>query len=740
VSAETSGLPAYLETLNSQQRAAVLHHGAPLLILAGAGSGKTRVITTKIAHLIGERGYDPASILAVAFTNKAAEEMKSRVQILNPAASAVSIRTFHSFGAWVLRRYGELVGLPRGFTIYDDEDSLSLLKNLFGKRLPQSRLRELAAAISRAKDQCLLPPLHGLADPAAEVPFQAGTGEVPAPREEASSDEGALAELAMRRGLHDLDFPGVFRQYQERLAASGAADFGDLIALTVRLLETTPEVRDRLRRRFRAVLVDEYQDSNYAQFRLLQALHSQDNYLCVVGDEDQSIYSFRGAEISNILEFAHQFTGTEVIRLEENYRSTRNILEVATRVVERNTNRLGKSLWTQKGEGSPVVLAYLEDPNEEARFCANLLGDGRLDDTAILYRMNSQSRAFETLFTGLGIPFRVVGTLRFYEREEIKDALAYLNLLLNPRDELAFRRAVSKPRRGVGGRSLERVSAEWSRRGGTLLEAAARAAAQLPSKAAAGVGSVCVLMESLERMLAEEAGENLGALVRGLVIESGLLALYEERDRGEDTGRSKNLEELVSAASEYSPGREGLAAFLESIALNSTDENPFAQTGRVTLITVHNTKGLEFDRVILSGLEDGVFPHYARTVGGLAVDGADLEEERRLFYVGATRARAELYLTACRQRRVFGTLQTAQPSRFLLEIPPESLHVYGQDRAVDDGFPLGAGVFHDDYGTGIITRKWTVEGRTMVAVRFESGRVARFPLKYSALERVSRDG
>jgi DNA helicase-2/ATP-dependent DNA helicase PcrA len=705
----------YLEALNPEQRRAVLHHGRPLLILAGAGSGKTRVITTKIAYLIEQEGYDPASILAVAFTNKAAEEMKSRVQALNPGALAVTVRTFHSFGAWVLRLYGESVGLPRGFTIYDDEDALALLKTLFEKRLPHGRLRELASAISRAKDQCLLPP-------------PAGSDAAP-----------ALYDLAVTRGLHELDFAEVYRLYQERLAASGCVDFGDLIALTVRLLETTPEVRERLQRRFRAVLVDEYQDSNYAQFRLLQVLHREGNYLCVVGDEDQSIYSFRGAEISNILEFAHQFPGTEVIRLEENYRSTRNILEVATRVVERNRSRLGKSLWTRKGEGTPVVLAYLEDQNEEARFCANLLSDGRLDETAILYRMNFQSRVFETLFTSLGIPFRVVGTVRFYEREEIKDALAYLNLLLNPRDELAFRRAVSKPRRGVGGRSLERVTSEWSRGGGTLLEAAARSRPQLPPKAAAGIQSVCALFESLAAMLAEGAAVSLGEVVRRLVAESGLLALYTERDRGDDTAKSKNLEELVSAASEHSASREGLAGFLESIALNSTDENPFAHTGRVTLITVHNTKGLEFDRVVLTGLEDGVFPHHARTVGGLAVEGADLEEERRLFYVGATRARAELYLTSCRQRRVFGSVQTAQPSRFVLEIPPAALHVYGQDRAADDGFPLGTGVFHDDYGTGIITRKWTAEGRTMVAVRFESGKIARFPLKYSSLERISRE-
>jgi DNA helicase-2/ATP-dependent DNA helicase PcrA len=713
---EVSGsLPDYLEALNPEQLKSVLHHGPPLLILAGAGSGKTRVITTKIAYLIGEEGYDPASILAVAFTNKAAEEMKSRVRGLNAAAEAVMIKTFHSFGAWVLRRYGQIIGIPRDFTIYDDDDSLALLKNILENRVPQARLKELAAAIARAKDQCLLPP----------------QGALPA--------EWELAEFASRRGLKDMDFTDLYRLYQNRLAAAGCLDFGDLIVQTVRLLETEPEVRGRLQQRFRAVLVDEYQDSNYAQFRLLQALHDESNYLCVVGDEDQSIYGFRGAELRNILEFAGQFPGTEIIRLEENYRSTRNILEVATRVVAHNRDRLGKTLWTRNEEGSPVVLAQLESQNDEARFCAESLRDGRFDETAILYRMNFQSRVFETLFTTLGIPFRVVGTVRFYEREEIKDALAYLNLLANPRDELAFRRAVSKPRRGIGGRSLGRITETWARGGGRLLDAARQTLSQLPAKAAAGVRRVCELLDDLGEMLSQDSPSSLGEVVRRLIAESGLFELYTERDRGDDTEKVKNLEELVSAAAEYRASREGLTGFLETIALNSTDENPFAHTGRVTLITVHNTKGLEFDRVFLTGLEDGIFPHYSSTIQGLPVEGADLEEERRLFYVGVTRARAALYLTTCRQRRVFGTLQTRQPSRFIKEIPPEALHVYGQDVRNDDGFPLGCGVYHDEYGPGIVTRKWTAEGQVMVAVRFDTGKLARFPLKYCALERISRE-
>jgi len=712
VSADSTGLPEYLQTLNPEQRAAVLHHGPPLLILAGAGSGKTRVITTKIAYLIGQEGYDPASILAVAFTNKAAEEMRSRVRTLCPAAGEVTIRTFHSFGAWILRRFGEAIGVPRSFTIYDDEDSLAVLKVVLGDRVPRARLKELAGAVARAKDQCLLP-----------------GGGAPA---------DGLEAFAASRGLQDVDFLEAYGLYQQRLAACGCVDFGDLIARSVLLLETVPEVRRRLQSRFRAVLVDEYQDSNYAQFRLLQGLHDGANYLCVVGDEDQSIYSFRGAELENILQFNRQFPGSETIRLEENYRSTRNILEVATRVVEHNRSRLGKTLWTSRGDGAPVVLAQLDTQDEEARFCADALSDGRFDETAILYRMNFQSRVFETLFARLGIPFRVVGTVRFYEREEIKDALAYLNLLANPRDELAFRRAVSKPRRGIGGRSLERIAARRVP-GGSFLEAARRALEDLPAKTAAGIEALVSLLAALEELLERQPPVSLGEVVARVIAESGLQELYRERDLGDGTEKLKNLEELVNATAEYSGSREGLSAFLESLTLNSTDENPFAHTGRVTLITVHNTKGLEFDRVFLTGLEDGIFPHYSSTIRGLPVEGADLEEERRLFYVGVTRAREQLYLTTCRQRRVFGTLQVSQPSRFVMEIPPEALHVYGQRREEEDGFPLGCGVYHDEYGPGIITRKWVAEGQTMATVRFDSGKSARFPLRYSALERISRE-
>jgi len=701
--------PAYLETLNPQQREAVLHTGAPLLILAGAGSGKTRVITTKIAFLIDKQSLDPRSILAVAFTNKASDEMRDRVRTLTPTGGEVMIKTFHAFGAWLLRRYGEEIGIQRAFTICDDQDSFSVLKRVvqeeMKEKLPQHRLKELGAWIARAKDHCLLP---------------------------------EDAALESRGAIPGLDALKIYRLYQQHLERSGCLDFGDLLVRAVRLLESRPEIRERIRGRFRAILVDEYQDSNYAQFRLLQQLHDGQNYLCVVGDEDQSIYSFRGAELDNILSFSDKFSGTQIVRLEENYRSTQTILEVATRVVENNRNRLGKNLFTRKPSGSPVMLAYLEDPEAEALFCAERLKSGRLAESAILYRMNFQSRVFESLFARLGIPYRVVGTVRFYERQEVKDALAYLTLLVNPANELAFRRAIAKPRRGIGTKSLETIL-ELREPSGNLLEAASRYLSSASARIAKGLRAFLSLLESLRESLSEVRGGTLSQVVHRLIMNSGLVDYYRERDESDGTDKVRNLEELINATTEYPASMEGLSLFLESLMLGASEEDPFSKTEKVTLITAHNTKGLEFDRVFITGLEDGIFPHYASTVQGLPVAGSELEEERRLFYVGVTRAREELYLTTCSSRRVFGNLQASQPSCFLSEIPREHLHVYGNQPAEEDGFPPGCGVYHDDYGPGLIVRKWEADGVAMVSVRFESGKIARFPLKYSRLERVSTD-
>ncbi len=703
-----SAAPGYLEALNPRQREAVLHYGPPLLILAGAGSGKTRVITTKIAYLVESSGVDPCEILAVAFTNKAAEEMRERVAALCPRAEAVTIRTFHSFGAWLLRSFHREAGLPRYFTIYDEEGSQGVLRDLYGRRLTAGSLKSCSAALARAKDRCL----------AADDPLE------------------ALPEALLPAGL---SFAELYRDYQEALRRSGTLDFGDLILQAVRLLAGSTGVREAVRHRFRVLLVDEYQDSNPAQFRLLEELYQPEGYLCVVGDEDQSIYAFRGAEVGNILTFADRFPETQIIRLEQNYRSTCNILRVASHVVAHNHNRLGKNLWTDNPEGPPVVLALLQEQDQEARFCADILRDGVYGASAILYRMNFQSRAFETLFTELGIPFRVVGTARFYDREEVRDALAYLTLLLNPHDRMAFRRAATKPRRGIGARSLERIEALAVERGLELLEASRAAAGQLGGRTARGLGELLAVMDELVRAV-EVGEETLSRVVQRLLHSSGLLEHYRERDEAEGSDRAANLEELVNATARHSGNREGLSLYLESQVLNATDENPYRSGGAVTLITVHNTKGLEFDRVILTGLEDGIFPHYAATPGRLAAAGEDLEEERRLFYVAVTRARESLYLTSCRRRRVFGTFQASEPSLFLKEIPREAVQIYGGAAPQEvDSYPLGCGVYHDDYGAGVVVKRWMAAGQPMAVVRFDTGRVARFPLRYSRLERISRE-
>jgi DNA helicase II / ATP-dependent DNA helicase PcrA len=694
--------PAYLAALNPEQRRAVEHFGAPLLILAGAGSGKTRVITTKIASLVDRGLADPRSILAVTFTNKAADEMKGRVLALSPAAGGVMVRTFHSFGAWMLRVNAAAAGLEPGFLIYDEDDSLGLLRAELGDSADRGSLRRALEGISRAKDLGLLP-------------------------SDAPEDLAATG----------CD-PEAYAAYERRLRATGNVDFGDLILLPLRLLAERPEVRERAQARFRVVLVDEYQDSNVAQFRLLHALHRGDGYLCVVGDDDQSIYRFRGAEVGNILSFPDAFPGTEIVRLERNYRSTQAILDVAAAVVSRNTGRLGKTLWTDAAAGEPVTLARLADQDDEAAWCARLVTRGGAMDTAILYRTNAQSRPFEELFFRLGIPYRVVGTVRFYAREEVKDAIAWLALLANGRDEIAFRRVVNRPARGVGRSSVERIVESWRESGGTLWDACRRVGPRLAAKGRAGLADFVAVRDETAGLLDSLP---LSALLQATLERTGLAAHYAERDRADGTSKAGNLEELVTATAGYPPGAEGLTRFLEHCALNAApEETEDARTmsgtaaGRVTLITLHNTKGLEFDRVVVTGLEEGIFPHES------SLDDADeIEEERRLFYVGVTRARERLHLTWCARRQLFGRWQEREPSRFLAEIPPHLLAVEEAEEAADDGWPLGAGVFHEEYGTGTITGRSASGGRLVLQVRFRSGRTAKFLPKYARLERVSEE-
>jgi DNA helicase II / ATP-dependent DNA helicase PcrA len=683
----------YLNLLNDKQKQAVRHLGPPLLILAGAGSGKTRVITTKIAWLIDEMGYHPRSILAVTFTNKAANEMKHRVMDLVPEAGDVMIRTFHSFGAWLLRRNTHLLDMPSRFSIYDDDDAVSLLKSVINEKLPIQELRWYTGRISRAKDKCL-----GPEDDLSSV----------------CDDDEEFAELYMA--------------YQNKLEASGSVDFGDLIMRPVHLLRNNPLVKKRIQGRFQVILVDEFQDSNGAQFELLKELYNGENYLCVVGDEDQSIYSFRGAEVENIVEFPKIFPGTEVIMLEQNYRSTGSILDLAVKVVDNNEYRLGKNLWTENQKGKLPVIVELYNQDEEALFCAHLLEDGSFKSTAILYRNNYQSRAFETLFIRQHIPYRIIGTLRFYEREEIKDILAYLRFLLNPRDEISFKRALGRPARGIGAKNLEKIEIAP---GEDFMQRSNNALSGLSKKAREGLTYFINVINEVLEML---ESHTLSEVIHHLILRSGLHDYYREKDKKKATMKTQNLEEFVNATTQYPGGLDGLSLFLESTLLDGSREDPYAEEEKVTLITVHNTKGLEFDRVILSGLEDGLFPYISNTEYN---DDDNFEEERRLFYVGVTRAKKELYLTYCTRRLVFGSYIPKSPSRFLLEIPGDCVQsCYNQGSGQNGEFPMGTRVMHPEYGPGTVDRQWHNDDDEMVLVKFDNGKYLQFITVYSKLERI----
>ena len=709
-----------LTGLNEAQRQAVLHQGSPLLILAGAGSGKTRVITVKIAHLIRHCGFDPRSILAVTFTNKAAGEMRERAASLEPAATDTMIRTFHSFGAWLLRRNAVHAGLSPNFTIYDDDDVLSLLGSLYPQQNRQL-LGLYARQISRAKDFAL----------------------------EAHDD--------LRPVMEKPDLGEVYERYEKRLKEIGNCDFGDLILGCLTLLRNNPEIKARIHHRFRVILVDEYQDSNIAQYHLLKELTGPDTYICVVGDDDQSIYRFRGADVRNIVGFPEKFPGTTVVRLEQNYRSTNPILRLAGAVVEHNQNRLGKDMWTERQEGSLPVLRMYADQDMETADLVRRMANQPLEGTAILYRTNAQSRVWETALLHAGIPYRIIGTLRFYEREEIKDTLALIRLVANQRDEVAFRRIINKPARGLGAASVQLVLDRLFTAENDLIKACQLSLASLSKKAAGGLKTFLELFSQLVARLTmptEPESSNpasLGSFIEHSLEASGLRQYYEDEDKAAGTQRLSNLEELVNAASQFPGSLDGLTEFLEVVELDSGRESDDGQDERITLITMHNTKGLEFDRVYLTGLEDGLFPR--------ADEGEDeLEEERRLFYVALTRARDELTLTCCRQRRHHGKTLELPPSRFIREIPDGLIEVtdagysaWGYGSPIRSGpaavrttagpvaqYPRGTKVYHDDYGSGEVVKSTFNGENEVVLVRFETGRTAQFIPKYTSLERLSR--
>ncbi|SER80437.1 ATP-dependent DNA helicase PcrA [Actinokineospora terrae] len=675
--ARPARVAALIDDLNDQQRRAVEHAGTPLLVVAGAGSGKTRVLTRRIAYLLAERDVHPGQVMAITFTNKAAAEMKERVaDLVGRRANAMWVSTFHSMCVRVLRREAKSLGMGSSFSIYDADDSRRLLTlvardlDLDPKRYPA---RTLSVHISNLKNE--------LVD----------------------------AETAAQNAGNDLErrVAEVYAEYQRRLTQANAMDFDDLIMRTVELLQAFPDVAEYYHRRFRYVLVDEYQDTNHAQYTLVRELVGKGNdglppaELCVVGDADQSIYAFRGATIRNIVEFERDYPNATTVLLEQNYRSTQNILTAANAVISRNPNRRDKRLWTAMGDGEKIVAYVGDNEHDEANFVANEIdrlvdsGAANNSDVAVFYRTNNQSRVFEEIFIRLGLPYRVVGGVRFYERREIRDALAYLRVLANPDDTVSLRRVLNVPKRGIGDRAEACVSA-YADRERVSFAAALRAATEgkvplLNPRSQRAISGFVELVDGLRRFV--DDGQDVAEVLDAVLEQTGYRAELEASDDPQDASRLENLNELITVAREFTeapevmapddapegiepveqtgPAAGSLAAFLERVSLVAdADSIPDAEDtgGVVTLMTLHTAKGLEYPVVFSTGWEDGIFPHM-RALS----DPVELAEERRLAYVGITRARERLYLSRAIVRSAWGQPMTNPASRFFDEIPPDLL-------------------------------------------------------------------
>ena len=633
-----------LKNLNTPQRDAVLHGEGPILILAGAGSGKTRVITNRIAYLIRERDVKPWNIMAVTFTNKAAREMAERVGKMLKGGELPLIATFHAACGRILRRDIHHLGFLPSFAIYDDRDSERLLKDVIAEMdLDEKRfaVKAVSGKIDDFKNRGLFPE-----DITPPPPGDVYTRTV----------------------------ISIYGAYQERLKKCNALDFGDMLLQTVRLLTRIPEVLTYYQERFRWLLVDEYQDTNPVQYRLIRLLAGERRNLCVVGDDDQSIYSWRGADIRNILEFEKDFPGVVIIRLEQNYRSSATILAAAGAVVQQNFGRKGKTLWTENPPGEPICYERVESDREEARFVSREIARLRsggipLDEMAVFYRTNAQSRLIEEALVGSAIPYHIVGGVRFYSRMEVKDILAYLRVLDNPADEVSLKRIINVPARGIGTTTIDKISLHAARLGGRFCDALQEAAGD--GLLAAGARSkVAAFIALLERFREAAAASSLADLARSVMEESGYLERLKNSRDEDDAERLENLEQLLAAIDEFSEKNpeSGLSEFLEQVSLVSDLEQGEAGQPSVTLMTLHAAKGLEFKAVFMIGMEEKLFPH------GRSLDDLDgMEEERRLCYVGMTRARERLYLLNARRRYLFGQEQCNPPSRFLKDIPRELL-------------------------------------------------------------------
>jgi DNA helicase-2/ATP-dependent DNA helicase PcrA len=711
--------PSILTHLNPPQRDVVTAAEGPVLVLAGAGSGKTRVIAHRIAYLLGVRGVHPRNVLAMTFTNKAAEEMRRRVDaLLAPAGlRAPLIATFHSTCVRILREHIRHIGYKPHFVIYDEDDRLAVVKECMREQDMDERAltpSAIAYRISHAKNQML----------SAEDVEQAARG----PREE--------------------QIAAVYRRYQERLAESGALDFDDLLLLTVRLFERVPEVLAWYRGLWKYVLVDEYQDTNRAQYLIIRQLTGVHRNICVVGDPDQSVYRWRGADLRNILDFERDYPGTRVVRLEQNYRSTRRILAVASAVIANNVARKEKTLWTENVEGDPPEIYRAWDEHEEANFVAQTirrLGDEGAEyaDVAVFYRTNAQSRVLEDALRRAGIPYVLVGAVRFYERKEIKDVLAYVRLVINPRDDVAFRRAVAAPSRGIGRTSLVRLEPEAARGRRSLLEQCAMVPADVTGKPRRALEEFRSLIATLAD---KRAGMPVPAFIDEVLSASGYREALRQERSAEAEGRLENLEELISAAEDYQLSAEepSVEGFLDAVTLVSDVDELGADVRGVTMMTLHSAKGLEFPAVFMTGMEEGVFPH-SRSMG----DAEEIEEERRLCYVGFTRAEQRLFLSYALHRRLHG-YGLGEPSRFLLEIPEDQVRLLnagrGESRAEpvaepaevpeDLPFRVGARVRHARWGEGLLVGIEREGEDVIVTVGFASVGRKRLSLQYAHLEEI----
>ncbi|MCI8854249.1 MAG: DNA helicase PcrA [Lachnospiraceae bacterium] len=634
------------DILNREQQEAVCHTEGPLLILAGAGSGKTRVLTHRVAYLIEEKGVMPWNILAITFTNKAAGEMRERVnRLVKAGADSVWVSTFHAACVRILRRYIDRLGFAGNFSIYDTEDQKSVMKEICKRLEIDTKIykeRALLGLISRAKNELISPQEMEL---------------------------NAQGDYGMRRTAQ------VYQEYQKQLKKNNALDFDDLLVKTVELFRNCREVLESYQERFRYIMVDEYQDTNTVQFQLIRLLAEKYRNLCVVGDDDQSIYRFRGANIRNILNFEKVFPDTKVIKLEQNYRSTKNILHAANEVIHHNQGRKDKTLWTDNEEGEKLVFRQFMSGYEEAEFIVDDIrkrvrdGQAQYRDHAILYRTNAQSRLFEEKLIFAGIPYRLVGGVNFYARKEIKDVLAYLKTVDNGQDDLAVHRIINVPRRGIGATSLNRAS-DYAEAYGMSLYDALMQAGQIPGMGR-GASKILNFTVLIQRLRAKAEHSSLTELMDAVLTETGYLKELEDEGTEEAQGRIENINELISKMKAYEEGTEEptLSGFLEEVALVADIDSLEESENYLVLMTLHSAKGLEFPYVYLTGMEEGIFPSYLSIHADDALE--ELEEERRLCYVGITRAMRFLMLSAARQRMIRGEVQYNNLSRFVKEIPPE---------------------------------------------------------------------